>query len=139
MEPKQLVRRYIDALNAQDWDALADRVAEDMVRHSCATPDLTITTRSQFLRFAQENAAVFSDLWHEIEMILAEGDLVACYLRLTGTQTGPIGPFPSLGRRVDMPFVAFLRVSQERVEEMWVEWDNVCFLTQLGHWPGTPS
>jgi predicted ester cyclase len=136
MDAKQVTQRYLDALNDQDWEGLAGIVADDLVRHCAATPELRIRSGSEFLRFAQENAAAFPDLHHEIEMLAAEGDLVAIYCRLTGTQRGPIGPLAPLGRSVDMPFMAFLRVAKERVAEIWVEWDNVCFLGQLGHMKG---
>lgn len=136
---RRIVDRYIRALNSQDWEALKSTLAEDLVRHSVATSGPRIESRSAFIRFLRENAAAFPDLNHEIKMIVAEEDLVASYLVMSGTQKGPMGPIEPSGRFVDIPFLAFFRIEHERIAEMWVEWDNVAFLGQLGlipeSWP----
>ncbi len=31
--------------------------------------------------------------------------------------------------------MAILRIEDDKIAEMWVEWDNVSILTQLGHLP----
>jgi predicted ester cyclase len=46
-----------------------------------------------------------------------------------------MGPFPPGGKRVELPFMAILRIEDDKIAEMWVEWDNVSILTQLGHLP----
>jgi len=53
----------------------------------------------------------------------------------SGTQQGPMGPFPPTGKRVEGPFLSFLRIEDGKIAEMWVEWDNLSMLTQLGHLP----
>ena len=46
-----------------------------------------------------------------------------------------MGPFPPTGKRVEGPFLSFLRIEDGKIAEMWVEWDNLSMLTQLGHLP----
>jgi len=52
-----------------------------------------------------------------------------------GTQKGPMGPFPASHKRMELPFIGILRLEQGKVAEIWVEWDNLNALTQLGHFP----
>jgi predicted ester cyclase len=60
---------------------------------------------------------------------------VALYLTLTGTQNGPAGPFPATGKQVEVKFLGIMRLENAKVAEIWVEWDNLSILTQLGHYP----
>ncbi|MCH8960675.1 MAG: hypothetical protein IH820_04960 [Bacteroidetes bacterium] len=34
-----------------------------------------------------------------------------------------------------MRFLGILRIEEGKIAEMWVEWDNLNILTQLGHFP----
>jgi len=75
------------------------------------------------------------DSRQEIQQLIADGDIVAVRVRYSGTQTGPMGPFPPSGRKVAIPFLGFLRLENGKIAEIWVEWDNLAALTQLGHLP----
>lgn len=65
--------------------------------------------------------------------------IVAARFTYTGTQTGPMGEFPATGQRVEAPFLAIFRLEAGQVAELWVEWDNLAMLTQLGLFPPPPS
>jgi len=71
----------------------------------------------------------------EIDMIFGSADNVAVRARYSGTQTGPMGPFPPTDKTVELVFIGILRIENEKIAEMWVEWDNLSILTQLGHQP----
>ena len=46
-----------------------------------------------------------------------------------------MGPFPATGKKVDLKYLGILRFEDGKIAEMWVEWDNMAILTQLGHFP----
>jgi predicted ester cyclase len=71
--------------------------------------------------------------------MVVEGEMAAIWATYEGTQKGPMGPFPASGKRMQLEFAAFLRVQKGRIAEMWVTWDNMAALAQLGHLPPTPS
>ena len=79
--------------------------------------------------------ATVPDSVMEIDVIFGGGDYVAMRARYMGTQKGKMGPFPASGKRVELPFVGILRFENNEIVEMWVEWDNLHSLTQLGHFP----
>jgi predicted ester cyclase len=56
-------------------------------------------------------------------------------MTLRGTQQGPIGPYPATGKEVTVKFLGIMRLVDGKVAEIWVEWDNLNILTQLGHFP----
>lgn len=130
---KETVRRMVAAINARDFDALDDVVAADVHRHCAATPDATVENREQFKQLLRHDLASFPDARQNIGLMLAEGDLVALRAVYSGTQDGPMGPYPPTHRRVEIPFLGILRVEQGKVAEIWVEWDNLGPLIRLGH------
>ncbi len=45
-------------------------------------------------------------------------------------------PFPPSGKRARFDFAGVFRGEDGRIAEMWIVWDNVTVLSQLGHFPG---
>ena len=135
---KAIVSKMIEAINNRDFETVEELIAEDVKRHSSATPGVVVENRDQFMAFLHQDLAVCPDAVQEINLILAEGDLVAVHETYRGTQTGPMGPFPPSGKRLELPFIGILRIENGQIAEIWVEWDNLNALSQLGHFPLSP-
>jgi steroid delta-isomerase-like uncharacterized protein len=132
---KDVVRSFVAAINDRDLEALDRLVAPDVKRHSPSTPDVTVNSLDDFRAFLRQDLASVPDSRQEIRMMVAEGDKVAVWMNYSGTQAGPLGPFPATGRPVDLDFSGILRLENGRIAEMWVVWDNLGMLTALGHLP----
>jgi steroid delta-isomerase-like uncharacterized protein len=132
---KEIVHRFGEAQNNGDIELLNELLAPDVVRHCQATPEVEIRTREEFVRFYEATSAVFSDARVTIDILVAEGDMVATYGSFTGKQDGRMGLFPPTGKKVDSRFLSIIRLEDGKIAEMWVEWDNLAILTQLGHFP----
>lgn len=135
---KDLVRAFTEATNAADWNGLAEIVAEDFTRHSAATAGPPVTSRDEFIELQKGFLSSFPDQHVKLQQLVAEGDLVAALATYTGTQTGPMGDFAATGKPVQAPFLAMFRIESGRIAELWVEWDNVAMLSQLGLFPPSP-
>lgn len=134
-ESEEVVRNFIDAINTRDWDLLETLVAEDIVRHSASTPGITVASRDDFTRFLRADLESVPDAMQEVDIMFASGNMVAVRARYLGTQTGQLGPFPPSGESIDLPFIGLLRIEDGRVQEIWVEWNNLEMLTQIGYFP----
>ena len=133
---KDLIRRFADVINAADWDGLDDLLAEDFTRHSQATSEMQeMSSREEFKLLQQGFLASFPDQRTSFDMLVAEGDMVAGYGTYSGTNLGPMGDIPPTGKRGELKVVGFFRIEGGKIAELWVEWDNVAFLTQLGLMP----
>lgn len=130
-----IVRDMTEAMNNRDFDALDALIAKDLVRHSASTPGLQISSLAEFKDFLKADLSTFPDAKQEIELIFGCGDMVAVRAYYRGTQTGAMGPHPPSGKRMDLPFMGILRIENGKIAEIWVEWDNLGALTQLGHFP----
>jgi len=134
-ENVEVVRAMIEVVNNRNLSALDGLVASDVVRHSAATPGVVVTSLEEFRAFLEADFKGIPDSVQEIEIIFGSGAFVAVRARYKGTQSGPMGPFPPNGNSVNAPFMAILRLDGGKIAEIWVEWDNINILTQLGHFP----
>jgi predicted ester cyclase len=132
---EDIVLRMIEAVNTRDFDALDDIVSPTVRRYSGATPEVQVTSLDEFKAFLHADLAAVPDAMQEVNLIFSSGDMVAVHEIYRGTQTGQMGPFPPSGRSLELPFIGLLRVEDGMVAEIWVEWDNLNALAQLGHFP----
>lgn len=132
---KELVRRFTEATNSADWEALAAVVSEDFTRHSAATTGPPVTSLEAFIELQESFLVSLPDQRVTIQQLVAEGDLVAGLSTYSGTHTGPMGDIPATGLPVEIPFMGLFRIESGQIVELWVEWDNVAMLTQLGLFP----
>ena len=134
-ENKALVEGFVSVGNSRDYDRLGEFVSQDIVRHSQATPGLAVTNLDEFKAFMVADVQVCPDSVVQIHQIVAEGERVAVWATYTGTQTGTMGPFPPSGKKMVLDFGAFFRIDGGKISELWVTWDNMAAMTQLGHYP----
>ena len=132
---KDVVHRFVDALNNQEFNLLDDLVASDFVRHSQATADAQVRSLEEFKELQKEFLKSFPDQRVTGEILIAEGDYVAGYATYTGTQEEPMGSFPASGKKVESKFLSLFRLEEGKIVELWVEYDNLAMLKQLGHLP----
>jgi steroid delta-isomerase-like uncharacterized protein len=132
---KAVVLGMIEAVNDRDFDALDSFVAPDVRRHCGATPGVQIESLDNFKKFLHQDLAGVPDANQKVNFIFADERMVAVHVTYHGTQTGQIGPFPPSGKKIELPFIGLLRVEDGKIAEIWVEWDNLNLLTQLGHLP----
>lgn len=135
---EQIVLDMIAAINERDLDALDDLVASNLRRYSGATSGLVIESLDQFKAFLEQDFATVPDSVQTVNQVFAAGDRVAVHATYAGTQQGALGPFPPTGERFVVPFIGIARIESGKIAELWVEWDNMNSLIQLGHFPPAP-
>jgi len=131
----QMVRAMTEAINSRDLGALDAIVAPNVVRHSAATPGVVVTNLGEFRAFLEADFSAVPDSVQIIDIIFGSGDFVAVRARYVGTQSGPMGPYPASGNKLELPYMGIVRFEDNKIAELWVEWDNLHILTQLGHFP----
>lgn len=134
-ENKALVMRFAEVVNAANWDALDEILTEDFRRHCQATPDVEINSSQEFKDLQKGFTVSFPDQRVTVELMVAEGDYVATYGAYQATHTGPMGDIPATGNAVDVKMMTIFRIQGGRISELWVEWDNMAMLAQLGLMP----
>ena len=132
---KELVTKFNDFTNAANWEGLEDVVVADFKRHSTASPGEPVTSLAQYVALQEAFLVSFPDQHVSVQMMVAEGDHVAVRATYAGTQTGQMGEIPPTGKSVSSPFLAIFRIEAGKIAEIWVEWDNLAIMSQLGVFP----
>jgi len=130
---KATVERWVEIINARDFDALPEVCQPNLVRHCPATPEVNVRSIADMVAFLEEDLKAVPDSVITQKMSVYEGDFAGFWANYSGTQTGPMGPFPASGKRVDCDFAGIFRFEKGRIAEIWVTWDNVGILAALGH------
>lgn len=115
-DPRIVVKRYLHEVVSGFGPARPEElVGSEALRQKVAAfrmafPDLVVTTR----------------------VLLAEGALVAVHLTGRGTHRGMFLGIPASGRSWAASCSALYRVEEGRISDVWVNWDTLGILEQLG-------
>jgi steroid delta-isomerase-like uncharacterized protein len=118
-ENRALVERvYREGYNGGDVRVYDDCYTDDFVHHSKTIHDITPGAggeRESMLRFR----AAIPDARFEIVELVAEDDLVAARLQITGTPVTAFGDIEPDGEAIRIDAVAWFRVRDGRLAEEW--------------------
>ena len=135
---KSIVRGYLEEVwNRKNSAALERFIAPDYVRHCEAMPPplQELQGIEGLKQMFSMTMASFPDWNEQIEILAADGDKVAYLSKATAAQKGPFGPFPTSNKSFKVTIIGIHRIANGKIAETWVTWDNVAWLTQLGHFP----
>jgi predicted ester cyclase len=138
-ENKDLIRRYIEAIDANesdDWDMLDEYIAQDFVAHNPPIPGVTLDREG--MKQAAEIFRVATPGRHEIRMQVAEGDLVVSHILGRGVHAGELLGIPATNNAVETEGIAIHRVRDGKIVEYWSVTDVARVLQQVGALPATP-
>ncbi len=129
-DAKAIRRRYHDAWNSGDTDALDGIMAPDVVNHSPlpGQPD-GVAGFKQALLWMRSGVP---DLVITMDSTVAEGDRVSTRWTGRGTHRGDLMGIPASGREVTVSGIDICRISEGRIAEYWQELDTLSMLQQLG-------
>jgi predicted ester cyclase len=128
---KALVRRlYDEALNKGNLAVVDEIIATNYVRHGLA-PGAPPGPESTKQVFAAMRAA-FPDLHTTIEPMVGERDKVAAQLTHSGTHNGEFRGIAPTGKQVTVTTIGIYRFAGNKLEEAWIQMDELGMLKQLG-------
>jgi steroid delta-isomerase-like uncharacterized protein len=130
---KMIVRRFVDAVNHQNWDLFDQLVAAEFSRHSSTFGQENVRTRDQLRQYLTAEFTTFPDARETINSMVAEDDKVVVHSHCYATQRAPMGSFPTRGRTLSADFISIYRIANDQIVEAWAEWDALNGLIQLGH------
>lgn len=131
---KAIVRRFYSEIDAGNLAAMDDPVTEGYLNHA-PTPFPGMADGREGLMQAFR---IFWDAtpgYHEIEAMIAEGDLVVTRMTAFGKHTGDMFGIRATGADLKMKAIAIHRILGGRIVEHWSCKDELGFLRQLGVLP----
>jgi steroid delta-isomerase-like uncharacterized protein len=128
---KAMVRRLYEEGFAGNLDVIDELVSPDVVVHNPIILDAptgpdAISGGIEMIRKA------FPDLEVEVKDLVAEGDRVAVFMTMTGTNEGEYRRGGATGKRGTIRAFFMWRVEDGKLAENWGVADRFAFLQQLG-------
>lgn len=125
----ELFRRTVESLNDRDFDGFAETHADDVVLHD---HDEELRGVEAAVEHEQAVFGAFPDMEYVVEAVVAEGDMVAGRWRVTGTHEGAFEGIPPTGETIDVPASGTFRIEDGEIAEVWLTYDRLGMLQQLG-------
>jgi len=127
---KALVRRVMEEIPVDDWDAVSKLHSADFVYHG---PSNSVRmNREEFGQDMLKFIAAFPDFSRTIEDMTAEGDRVAVRMTYQGTHKHDYAGIPATDKKVASQAIVMLRIVDGKIAEGWEEYDELSFRQQLG-------
>ena len=129
-----VARRFIEAFNTDDWDAVRAVVAGGFLFHHPlggtvqAGPEGMVSAWASFKKLSP-------DSWHPIPVMIAERDHVAVLLPTYGTYRGESPMETPTTGRLDYGMVNMVRLEDGKIAEAWFGMDPLVELQQMGRAP----
>lgn len=142
MAAADTVRRFADAVNNHDLEALTALWTQDAVIHDPAVPQ-PITGKEAIRQNLDTWLKAFPDMTFQVmDPVLAEGESAGFQVDISGTHTGPFtgpqGTIAPTNNRMQLTGVGFWRLTgQGLIAEERRYYDTAGLMRQLGVTPGS--
>lgn len=134
---KAISRKWREELEKNNWDALDEFIAPDVVMHFAGNPEpLDREGMKQMLGMFY---TAFPDLHTTFEDQIAEGDKVTLRLTFRGTHQGEFQGIPPTGKAIAIEAIVVDRMVDGKMVEHWSNMDNLGLMQQLGAIPTQAS
>jgi predicted ester cyclase len=130
----QFRRMYEEGFNQGVLHVADELIAPECINHE-APPGANNRGPESLRMVITMLRAAFPDLRFAIEELIAEGDIVAGRLTMTGTHQGSLMGMPPTGRAVRQNHMHFVRLRNGKAIEHWGVRDDVGMMRQLGTFP----
>ena len=130
---KAACQRFYDlVLNAGDTTLVDTLVAADAVEHQVMPPGYPAGTAAALRKFVVDWHLAFPDIKVSVGSMVAEGNQVAIYSTMTGTNTGVFMGMKPTGKAIKVEGFDLVRIENGKMVEHWGLNDNYAMMLQLG-------
>jgi steroid delta-isomerase-like uncharacterized protein len=130
-ENKAIVRDFFLESNRQRH-AAEEYLADDFVVHFPGAPPIA---RATFAQHLNQVYVAFTDTYHDIEDVLAEGDRVAIRVVFHGRHIGEYEGVPASDNEVAVRNTVIGRIENGKIAEWWPSFDTLAMMQQIGALP----
>jgi len=120
------------ALDVREANLEMARTVVERVANRAASDELDELSDAPRLREGMEQTwSAFPDLHSTIEWIIADGDMVSCWISARGTHAGTWRGLEPTGRTVEMRGSLSLLIREGRIADFWVCFNGLSVWDQL--------
>lgn len=131
-ENKATVRRFVDeAFNRRNMDILDELVTPESFNHEAYNPEWQ-RGGDGYKRTFEWLLSAFPDFRFDVDDMVAEGDMVAARVTMSGTHEGEFVGIPATERRFSVHQIHWFRLDDGKLVERWAVRDDMGMMRQLG-------
>jgi steroid delta-isomerase-like uncharacterized protein len=124
---------YDKVMNDHDIDAADELITVDRPDNDPTFPPEFTTGRAGFKKLMRMLIAAFPDLRFKTELMVADGDTVAAFAKVSGTHRGEFMGIPATGASFTVNNADFCRFTDDGlICEHWGLIDTAAMMRQLG-------
>jgi steroid delta-isomerase-like uncharacterized protein len=128
---KEVVKRYIEALNEGNFEAFKEVLSSDYAIFSpSGYPEAS--SREKLIENYEEAREAFPEFIWSIEDMIASGDKVICRIIVRGVFKGGVPDLQEGEKKFKFSLITIMRLQNGKVVEEWQEDDQLGFVRQLG-------
>ena len=132
-ENKELIDQFFDRLNDRDLSVVDALCADDFaVENNRKGTNESVIGPDGLKEIYEEYYAAFPDFRHEIDELVAEGDLVAVFMTTMGTHEGEFRGIRPTGNEVAIEDNGLLRIRNGKIVDARPLSDMLGLFEQLG-------
>jgi steroid delta-isomerase-like uncharacterized protein len=128
-ENKAIVRKFFRMFELGDPSMADEIIATDYYNHDAPDPSIGLEGIKAFVNMFKN---AIPDAQVNIAYQLAEGDKVVSRYTWSGTHQGEFDGVPATGKRVSWTVTATFRISDSKIREAWINYDQFGLMQQLG-------
>ncbi|WP_284981248.1 ester cyclase [Arthrobacter sp. efr-133-TYG-118] len=129
---KLIERFYKEILEGGNLDLIDELATDNLIDHEQALPGQPPGKEGARF-FVNAIRTAFPDIKVKtIEPALADGNLEACHVVMTGTHRGDMAGVPASGNSVEFDSTDIIRVEDGKVAEHWGTTNNLSLMQQIG-------
>ena len=133
-ENKAIAREFLRMLELGDPGIADEIVSSDYYNHDAPDPSISFEGIKPFVT-SFKNA--FPNAQVKIEFQVTEGDKVVSRYTWSGTHQGDFLGTPATGKRASWTATATFRITNGKISEAWLNWDQWGLMQQMGVVPAT--
>lgn len=127
---KAVVRKFYTMLELGDPSLVDGIIAADYINHDYPSQEKGAIDAMR--QFVTDFRAALSNIKFDFDFQVAEGDKVVSRYTVSGIHQGPFFGIPATGKRVSWTVTATMGVVDNKIQELWMNWDQLGLLQQLG-------
>lgn len=129
---KNLVRRFVEVVkNQRQFDKMGEFFASDYVEHNPVVASFGKSIEG-YQKFLGHLFTAYPDDVLNIDLILADGDLVSYHGTETGTNKGEFLGIPATNKTATWTEIQFFRIKDGKIVEHWILPDVYTWFQQIG-------
>lgn len=129
-ENKAVVRRWVEAFNEGDIEAVDELLTDSYVRHDPNSPEVHGPEEEK--RLIAMYLTAFPDLHFTVEDMVAEGGKVATRIGISATHRGELLGIPPTEKRLAFTAMELYRLAEGKFDEQWVNVGTLGMMQQIG-------